>query len=121
MSAGADLVVSTYTRTPTKPDAKTEECYFLRLSTGHAIDKVPAEFCDELDALTNDIDFLAEDDTFSKMVYNRGSFSHMFIQWFIDHVLPLYNAADKAIGHPLHDRTVLLRFSKNGRIVLSIS
>lgn len=66
--------------------------YFLRLSTGSIVEDVPAEYCDDLDAITNDIDYLRSSDTFDRLQYEQGSYPRAFLDWFIEAVLPLYNA-----------------------------
>jgi hypothetical protein len=64
---------------------------FLRLSTGAVIDDVPAEFCDDLDAITNDIEYLRTSPEFFQMEYDRGSFSRSFVDWFLRVGVPAYN------------------------------
>jgi hypothetical protein len=74
---------------------------------------VPTEYCDDLDVLTNDIDYLMRDDTFDKMVYDPGSFPKEFARWFIKKVVPLYNAAGS--------RIVTLKVRQAGRVVLTVA
>lgn len=133
MSKGDDFVIHTYEQRSssafeqkTQPPAKDEvddkkpARYFLKLSTGAMVTDVPVEFCDNLDALVNDVEYLIADDTFSKMVYDRGSFPRPFIRWFAKRVVPLFNIADKPDGHPLGFRIVTLRPCKNGSTVLTV-
>ncbi len=85
----------------------------VRLWTGALVGGVPAEFCDDLDALTNDVDYLLSSDEFHTMRYDAGSFPTPFLQWFLRRIVPFYNL-DRHAATPL----VTARKRKNGPLVI---
>lgn len=108
--------IETYTRQVVANPPPDDGRYFLRLSTGAVVRDVPAAFCDDLDALTNDVEYLRTSDTFERMVYHRDSFPRPFLDWFLTTVVPLYNTRRKPT-HPL----LSARIRKDGRLLIVVS